>query len=122
MPRINTGETSRADNYVLPVTPLRLDFEDEGPLPTPEEHKRMLMKWRAKQTARKQKEKGAEKEAERLAKQKEADRLRLQALWLQREEIELQEKALRETLEGGDDRPPESQRKTDVNKRAYINC
>lgn len=40
-----------------------------------------------------------DKEAERLAKKKKTDRLRLQALQLQREEVELQKKMLRKALE-----------------------
>lgn len=94
-------ESSLAASKCPQVTPKVLDFDEEGPIPTPEEQKQMLLNWREDQKAKgeeKENERG-KKEAERLAKQREADRLRLQALRLQREEIELQEKALREALE-----------------------
>lgn len=92
-----------------PITPRLLNFEEEGDMPSPEEQQEMFMKWREEQKAkgkRKEMEKErSSREAERLAKKREADRLRLEALKLQREEIELQEKALREALEAEDPEP-----------------
>lgn len=90
----------------LPITPRLLTFDEEGDIPSPEEQREMLLKWREEQKAKgkrkvMEKEKSS-REAERLAKKREADRLRLEALKLQREEIELQEKALREALEAED--------------------
>lgn len=79
-----TEETSQAGGARPLITLRLLDFENEGPMPTPEEQNMMLQKWREDIKA-KEKKKGsthAEKEAERLAKKKEADRLRLQALRL----------------------------------------
>ncbi|XP_063941458.1 uncharacterized protein LOC135149627 [Daucus carota subsp. sativus] len=81
----------------------------EGLLPTPEEQQQMLLKWREEQAAKAQSSKTKEQEAARLAKKREADELRLKALQLQREEIELQERALREALEAEGDRAPEGE-------------
>ena len=81
------------------------DLDGDGPMPTPEEQRLMIQKWREEQAARKGKAKRTETsdlEAQARAKKKKADELRLQALQLQREEIELQERALRESLEAED--------------------
>lgn len=93
-------ESSLAASKHPQITHRVLDFDEEGPIPTPEEQKQMLLKCREDQKVKgKEKEnERSKKEAERLAKQREDDRQRLQALRLQREEIELQEKALREAL------------------------
>ncbi|XP_063949875.1 uncharacterized protein LOC135152721 [Daucus carota subsp. sativus] len=88
----------------------------EGLLPTPEEQQQMLLKWREEQAAKAQSSKTKEQEAARLAKKREADELRLKALQLQREEIELQERALREALEAEGDRAPEGEGKKKRNR------
>ncbi|KAK1392246.1 hypothetical protein POM88_011302 [Heracleum sosnowskyi] len=95
-------------NRTPPIQPriFSLD-EEEGPTPTPEEQRELIMRWREEKMAKgKGPENEKDKETERLAKRKEAYRLRLQALRLQREELEseekaleLEEKALREALE-----------------------
>ncbi|KAK1363226.1 hypothetical protein POM88_038787 [Heracleum sosnowskyi] len=83
----------------------QLNFDSEGdvgPLPTPEEQRELILRWREEHAAKKGKQKvneQADKEAQIRAKKKEADMLRLKAIKLRREELELEEKALRESLE-----------------------
>lgn len=53
---------------------------EEGPMPTPEEHRSILQKWREEQATRKGKQKEnehVEKEAQIRVKRREADTLRL---------------------------------------------
>ncbi|KAK1364286.1 hypothetical protein POM88_039847 [Heracleum sosnowskyi] len=99
------GAPHPGGSTITPLINRQLNFDsegDEGPLPTPEEQREFLLKWREEQAAKKGKKKvneHADKEAQIRAKKKEADMLKLQAIKLRREELELEEKALRESLE-----------------------
>ncbi|KAK1372396.1 hypothetical protein POM88_028589 [Heracleum sosnowskyi] len=103
---------------VTPLVNRTLNFDsegDEGPMPTPEEQRELLLKWRQEQTAKKGKQRESDqaaKEAQIRAKKKEADLLKLEALRLRREEIEMEEKAIRDSV-AEDENPliePEPQR------------
>nr|XP_017250859.1 PREDICTED: uncharacterized protein LOC108221497 [Daucus carota subsp. sativus] len=97
----NPNNTHLTGNQRPPITPVALNFDSspEGLLPTPKEQQQMLLKWREEHAVKAQTSKENEQGTARLAKKKEAGELRLKALRLQREEIELQERVLREALE-----------------------
>ncbi|KAL8122052.1 hypothetical protein AgCh_018692 [Apium graveolens] len=74
--------------------------DEDGVITLTFEEEALLLKIRAEKAAEKGNAKvdQVDKEAEARAKKREADALRLKALQLQREEIELQERTLREAM------------------------
>ena len=85
-----------------------LNFDDdleEGPMPTPEEQKAMILKWREEAAARggKQREKERlEAEAQARAKKREEDLAKLEAIKRRRAELDAEEKALQGAVETGE--------------------
>ncbi|KAL8093358.1 hypothetical protein AgCh_035287 [Apium graveolens] len=75
-------------------------IDEDGVITLTPEEQALLLKIRAEKAAEKVKAKvdQVDKEAEARAKKREADALRLKALQLQREEIEMQERTLREAM------------------------
>ncbi|KAK1387029.1 hypothetical protein POM88_015207 [Heracleum sosnowskyi] len=85
-----------------------LNFDDEleeGPMPTPEEQKAMILKWREETAAKSgnQKEKARlEAEARARAKKREEDLAKLEAIKRRRAELDAEEKALQGAVETGE--------------------
>ncbi|KAL8112147.1 hypothetical protein AgCh_019733 [Apium graveolens] len=95
-----TGPTERMPNMRLRSKEESKVVDEDGVITLTPEEEALLLKIRAEKAAEKGKTKvdQIDKEAKARAKKREADALRLKALQLQREEIELQERALREAM------------------------
>ncbi|KAK1351824.1 hypothetical protein POM88_053965 [Heracleum sosnowskyi] len=74
-------------------------------MPTPEEQKAMILKWReerASKNGRQKKLEQTEKEAQARAKKREADLAKLEAIKRRRAELDAEEKALQDAVETGE--------------------
>ncbi|KAK1363124.1 hypothetical protein POM88_038685 [Heracleum sosnowskyi] len=85
-----------------------LDFDaeiEEGPMPTPEEQKAMLLKWREETTSKSGKQKEQERdemEARAKAKKREDDLAKLEAIKRRKVELDAEENALQDVVEVGE--------------------